>query len=181
MRLKILIILVILGIVLLVSLTVKKWNEIKRQDEVSSSEFSDLKLGLAGFHFIETRSGNPQWELFGQKASVYQGKTAIEGIKCTFFSSSQNVPVLMVEAKKGTLDMETRDIELKEEVKATTQEGTEFTFSTLIWRAKSEIFITPGEIKIIDKKVHISGYGLEIDPERETVKIKEGVKIIISR
>jgi len=179
MKLKILIILFILGVVFVAFVTFKKGMEIKREDKVSSDEFLGSKLGVNGFHLVETIGGKPQWELFAKKASVSKVKIEIEGIKCTFFSSAQNLPILIVEAKKGILDTQARDIELKGEVKATTKEGTEFISNTLNWRAKSEIFITPAEIQIIDKKVHISGYGLEIDPEREMVKIKEKVKIII--
>lgn len=64
-------------------------------------------------------------------------------------------------------------------MKAITKEGTEFTTNTLKWRAKSGIFITPGAVKVIHGNVYIYGYGLEIDPERERVEIKERVQIII--
>ncbi|MEW6095699.1 MAG: LPS export ABC transporter periplasmic protein LptC [bacterium] len=182
MKLKILIfsltILFLIGIISF--LWVKKEGKIEKEgDEISSAEFLRSELALSGFHLVETIGGKPQWELFAKNASISKTKTNLEEIKCIFFSSKDNESILIVEAKRGILDTDTRDIELRGKVKATTKEGTEFTTDTFRWRAKSGIFITPGAVKIIHEKVHISGYGLEVDPEREKVEIKEQVKIII--
>lgn len=156
-------------------LGVKK--EGKKVEVISSEEIITPELGLKGFHLVETIGGKPQWELFAKEASVSsKAKTDLEKIKCIFFSSNESITV---EAKRGILDTDTRDIELIGDVKATTEKGTEFTSNIIRWQAKSGIFIAPGAVKIIHEKVHISGYGLEIDQERERIEIKERVKIII--
>jgi LPS export ABC transporter protein LptC len=175
------ILILILFLVGIISFFVIK-KEVKKKEFISSEEVIPSELGLKEFHLIETIGGRPQWELFAKKCLVSKTKTSLEDIKCIFFSlKKDNEPILTIESKRGILDNETRDIELSARVKATTKEGTEFTTNTLRWRAKSGIFITPGAVKVIHGNVHIYGYGLEIDPERERVEIKEQVQIIIKK
>ncbi|MEW6620195.1 MAG: LPS export ABC transporter periplasmic protein LptC [bacterium] len=176
MRLKIFIfVLILIGIISF--LLIKNTGKIKEKDKIPATEFSDSESGLKGFYLVETISGKPQWELLAKKAAMSPTHTKLEQIKCIFFSD--NKPVLTVEAQNGILDTQTRDIELKGQVKATNEEGTEFRSDTLNWRAKPQIFITPDRVDIIHKKVHISGFGLEIDPEKEKIEIKEQVRIKI--
>jgi len=179
MKLKILIYSLAILIGIISFLLVKKEGRIE-EGKTHSAKFSKSELALKGFHLVETIRGKPQWELFAKKAVVSNAKTNLEEIKCVFFSLGEdNNSILTVEAKRGILDTNTRDIELMGQVRATTNEGTEFTSNTLRWQAKLGIFITPEAINVSYGKVHISGYGLEIDPEREKVEIKDQVKIII--
>ena len=173
-----LIILILTGIVGL--LLVKKGNKTGQEDKDSSAQSADAELGLSGFHLIETIGGQPQWELWAKEAEVTKTQTNLEEIKCLFFSSKQtNEPILNVAAKKGILDTQTRDIELKNDVKAVTKDGAEFITNTLSWRAKSGILLTPDKVSVIYGKAHLSGYGLEIDSGKDRIEIKEKVRIVI--
>ncbi|MDI6734655.1 MAG: LPS export ABC transporter periplasmic protein LptC [bacterium] len=171
-------ILILTGIVIL--LLVKKGDKTGQEDKDSSSQSAGAELGLSGFHLIETIGGKPQWELWAKKAEVTKTQTNLEEIKCVFFSLKQdNEPILNVAAKKGILDTQTRDIELKNDVKAVTKDGAEFITNTLRWRAKQGILITPDKVSVIYGKAHLSGYGLEIDSGKDRIEIKEKVRIVI--
>ncbi len=172
-------IIVVLTLIIIL-LLVKKGDKTEPTEKDSATQSPGAELGLSGFHLIETIGGKPQWELWAKEAEVTQTQTNLEEIKCVFFSAKQtNEPILNVAAKKGILDTQTRDIELKNDVKAVTKDGAEFITNTLRWRAKSGILITPDKVTVIYGKAHLSGYGLEIDSDKDRIEIKEKVRIVI--
>lgn len=135
-----------------------------------------FKVGLAKFHLIETLQGQPQWKLVARQARIKETNTELEGLKLQFFSKTQKT-VLVIDAQQGNINRQTKQIEIQGQVKTTTQDGAVCITKNLKWQPERSRLTTPEKVDVVKDNLRLSGYGLEINPQDESVELKRDVEI----
>ncbi len=182
-------------------------------DEGGEHTVKDMPVAtLEGFHLLETVHGKPQWELSGKNADIQCESEALRqsgslrqrgslqkvinlrGITCTFFHPQTEKAVFKIKANNGSLETNSRMIELVGEVMAediidrdsvtarvaTPSSRNVFCSSRLIWDAARLVLISPEEITIQMNGAVFKAETMIINPATEVVEAR-GVRISVAK
>jgi len=121
------------------------------QEELSAGEKVKV-FSIAGF----SDSGIKAWEMHGKSADIFSETINLSDINAD--SYGDNVKVNL-KADNGVFDRKTNNIELKDNVRIVTDEGTALDTETLNWDAKEGIVYTDTRVFIKRKEMDIVGTG----------------------
>ena len=121
------------------------------QEELPAGERVKV-FSIAGF----SDSGKKAWEMHGKSADIFSDIINLSDIYAD--SYGDNVKVNL-KADKGVFDRKTNNIELKDNVRIVTDEGTTLDTETLNWDAKEGIVYTDTRVFIKRKEMDIAGTG----------------------
>ncbi len=141
------------------------------------------------FKITETQAGIPVWILNSEIAQIYnkQKKITLENFKIEFMdvkskrksNSKEDLTLVkknlttnaQLEAPKGEVNTETKDLSAWGGVKVETQDGTTLTSERLQYSTKTQKITTESAVKIVRKDSILIGEGMEASPDLSTVKI----------
>ncbi|MDI6703182.1 MAG: LPS export ABC transporter periplasmic protein LptC [bacterium] len=150
---------------------------------LNSSISSKPSLEIKGFHLIETNKGEKKWELNASKADIYQKEIRLKEVRVKFFHperafGAKDESYLIITADKGNIEKETKDINVEGAVLVETADGALLKTDSLVWCAKKGVISTRSRVNFTKDNVAISGRDLEVDPEKETITLKE-VRMVV--
>jgi len=130
------------------------------------------------FTYTESSGGEKLWQLFAQKALVYEEQTHLYGIKVHFYTQGNISSVL--EARKGKIYPSSGDMEAEGEVRVESLQSREtLDARTLYWDAGRKKILGDDFIRWETSQTITTGYGLETDPGLKEVKIQRKVKTVV--
>ncbi len=118
--------------------------------------------------------GKNSWQVEGESADIFSETVNMNAIKAKSRSDKINVTL---NADEGTFYRDTKDVELRKNVVANTDEGTTLKTDTLKWYAEAEKVTTDDYVQIHRNDVDISGKGAKGSPNLNKIQLNSEVKM----
>ena len=134
-----------------------------KQDEIQA-------FNLASF----TDEGQKRWEVLGRTAHLTNAIIELVDVTATAYGEEANVTLT---AREGTFDRENQHVELRQDVKAVTTEGTTLTTQTLNWDAEQQLASTTDWATVQRDAITVQGQGATGSPALKTVRFQEQVQV----
>lgn len=154
----------------------------KTQD-LNSSISSKPSLEIKRFHLIETSKGEKKWELSASKADICQKEIRLKEVRVKFFHPERDArekdeSYLIITGERGNIEKETKDINVEGTVLVETVGGGLLKTDSLVWCAEKGVISTRSHVEFVKDNVTISGKGLELNPEKETMLLRD-VRMVV--
>lgn len=176
--LKKVLLLVSLSLIILISIFLfKNKNNLPKSFDITIAD-TGIDVSIENFHLIEEKKGIKQWELNADRAEVINSEriTRLRSISMDFFRKSGNN--ILVTADSGIIKNDNNDIDLKGNVKVSSNDGYVLETENLKWMSEEKMVQTDDEVDINGTDVRITGKSLTVDVENETLEIFSNVKVL---
>ncbi len=126
--------------------------------------------------FVEEKEGRKTWELEAKSMQQYEAQNVmvIEDVRLTFFSKDGQT--LTVTGKEGKFYQDTKDMELKGNVIATSSDGYRMKTDSVSYHHQERKIRTPDPVELDGEQLWVKGRQMLVDLEDHTVKIFHEVK-----
>lgn len=118
--------------------------------------------------------GRKHWEVVGKTANLMTDVIHLTDITATAYGAETNVTLT---AKTGTFDRQDRDIQLRQDVKAVTTEGTTLTTQSLDWNAERQVASSQEWTTVERDTLTVHGLGAEGSPALKEVRFHRDVQV----
>lgn len=125
----------------------------QRSDDLPArSAVTTMSQKMHGVHLVETSEGGKEWELDAASAQAFKDKGTwdLQGVKVKFFGTKGST--YTVTGESGSIQTETKDMEIRGNVVTTTSEGYVFRSKSLKYTAKRKDLFTPDEVTMTGPK-----------------------------
>ncbi|MCC6276350.1 MAG: LPS export ABC transporter periplasmic protein LptC [Oligoflexia bacterium] len=149
--------------------------------EVKTSAVETTSQEMSGAHVFGITNGRKEWELDAQQGQGFKDKGTwrLKKVKVKFFGNS-NVEYL-VSGDEGTVETETKDMEISGNVLTTTSDGYVVKSGAVKYLAKEKLLSTAEAFDLMgpetsDGQIRIVGAGFEADLKTNEMTLKQNVK-----
>jgi LPS export ABC transporter protein LptC len=162
------VVVVIAGLSLFLAAGIWKGKSRPVQQEVQQAGPADAEMKLTDMEFTEMQEGKRFWTLRASEAKYFQDQqqTLLQTVRMTFYTEEGEE--IHVQSREGVLHTETKDVELRGNVRAELPHEYVATMETANYNHTNGIVES-------DDPVHVSGPGLELDGNRWTYKMADHV------
>ncbi len=126
---------------------------------------------MLGVHLVESKDGQPDWELFAESAEGSQGlgEWKLKKVKVLFFSkkgADKNKVEFTVKGQEGTIDGKSKDLHIKGKVSTDSQNGYHMTTEFIEYKSALREIRSPGSVMLVGPKdsygdgLKVKGIGL---------------------
>jgi LPS export ABC transporter protein LptC len=178
-RIKIAILISICLIVVVVSLVL--WANYKGRKPVDDEQLPKIAIegadsAIEKVRFVEEKEGRKTWELEAKSMHHYQENNfmVLEDVKLTFFTEDGRTVILT--GKQGEVHQDTKDMELRGNVVATSSDGYRFRTQSVAYHHQDKKIQTSDPVEFDGEQVWLKGRGMLVDVEARTMKILHEVK-----
>ncbi len=140
-------------------------------NQVSDQQFLDFNL--AGFG----QGGKKTWQIQGQSADIFGDVVKLNNINADLFGQEEKMNLT---AKKGSLNKQTGNMHLEQDVVATTDSGAKLTTDSLDWQRDKNFVTTKDPIKIEKESMTARGRGAEAKIDLNLAKLEKEVQVNIN-
>ncbi len=143
---------------------------------VASSQGPELEIH--GIHMVETKDGTKLWEVRADKAEVFErdGVSVLRQldtpVEVILYSSQGTLTALAVEA---AIQLKTKDITLRGDVRGRSDRGTDLRTASLHWTAATRLLHTADDVILTRGGMVSAGKGMEAETNLERVRILSGI------
>jgi len=136
---------------------------------------------MQGVHFVESRSGNRDWEMFAEAAEGYQSKGTWELKKVKVLFYSNDSVEFTVTGQAGNIDAKSKDIDISGHVETRSANGYVFNSEQLRYQAQIRVLKSHGKIEMRgppDAKGNflvLTGVDMETQVDPKIMSIKQNV------
>ncbi len=136
---------------------------------------------MQGVHFVESRSGNRDWEMFAEAAEGYQSKGTWELKKVKVLFYSDDVVQFTVTGKTGNIDAKSKDIDIAGSVETKSSNGYLFQTEQLRYQARLRLLTSKDKVHMLgppDSKgnfINLNGQDMETQVDKKIMSIKQNV------
>lgn len=123
---------------------------------------------LAGYE----QQGKKKWEVQGDSADIKSNIIELDKITAKTYDEQSDI---IVTADKGSVNTSSGEIKLKENVVATTSDGSKMTTDYLDWKAKEEKVTTDAVVFVENETMKTTAKGAVAEPTLKKVKLSEDV------
>ena len=173
------ILLVVLGIsVLVISRNIKENPEelAKLIPSQADSRMEDIK-------YTQTNEeGVKEWEFEAKSVNYFGGDTNLtifEDIRATFFS--QDGKVFTLKGDNGKWHMDSKDIEIVDNIFGTSSDGYEFRTNALTYLSQKRKILSPEMVKLTYRGFELEGRGMIVDIDEGSIFLLNNVKAMVRR
>jgi LPS export ABC transporter protein LptC len=147
------------------------------------SSVATMSQRMHGVQLFGTTLGHKEWELQAISAEAFKDKGTwdLQGVKVKFFGNAGST--YTVTGESGSVQTETKDMEIRGNVVTTTSEGYVFKTKSLKYGAKNKELVTPEEVVITGPKENgpfqLSGRDFKATLDTSVMTLKrdvEGIK-----
>jgi len=124
-----------------------------------------------------SEDGKNRWQVEGESADIFSDVVNMCTIKAKSDSAETSVTLT---ADEGTFFKDSKDVELRKNVIASTDEGTTLKTERLKWLAVAEKIVTDDYVYIEREDMNVSGAGAEAIPDMERVYLNQNIKMTIN-
>ncbi len=142
---------------------------------------STAEKHMEGVHYVESRSGNRDWELFSETAegSEGSGEWDLKNVKVLFYSGEK--PEFTVTGTNGKIDAKTRDMKISGNVLVQSQNGYRFQTETINYLSENRLIKSVDKVKMTGpldsngKGIQVTGDWMEALVDKNLMQIKRNV------
>jgi LPS export ABC transporter protein LptC len=152
---------------------------------IPKSSVATMSQTMHGVHLVETGLGKKEWELDAANAQGFKDKGTwkLQGVHVKFFGSNDST--YNVTGDYGTIETETKDMEITGNVVTTTSEGYVVKTSSVNYQAKKRSLTTTAHVDIVgpknrDGQFQLSGTGLDANLDTNVMFLKQSVRAVKS-
>ena len=142
-----------------------------REDAPKETGAPDAEMKLTDMEFTEMQQGKKFWTLRATEAKYFQDqqKTDLKTVHLTFHMEKDQQ--ILVESKQGVMYAGTKNIELRDSVRATLPDGYVMTMDKAFYDHNKKLVFA-------DVPIHISGPGVELDGNTWEYKIPDHIALL---
>ena len=137
--------------------------------EESAQQF--LEFNLSG----HSKDGEKSWEVKGESADVLSDTVRLKNVDADLYGEEQ----LNIKAKKGSIDKETGNMHLENDVVALTETGSKMTTDSLDWNRDTNIMTTEDMVRLERENMIATGTGAEAKTDLKKAKLIDDVMVEI--
>ena len=172
-------VIILAALVILILVKNNKQIEVGKDAEVIPEQQEDIMqkvqtFSISGF----SENGKNKWQVEGESADILSATVNMRAIKARSYGKKTNVTLT---ADEGTFFKNSKDIELRKNVIANTDEGTTLKTDKLKWLSEAEKIITDNYVHIQREDIDVSGKGAEAAPNMKKVQLNRDIKMTIYR
>jgi len=178
-RIKVAILFSILLIVLIVGLSL--WVNFRgrrpaKEEPLPRIAIEGADSRIEKIRFMEEKKGRKTWELEARSMQDYQdqNRMVLEDVKLTFFA--EDGKTFTVTGKEGTFHQDTKDMELRGDVVATSSDGYRLKTQKVNYHHRDKKIETPDVVELDGDSLWLKGRGMLVDVDARTVKLFHEVK-----
>ncbi len=124
-----------------------------------------------------SEDGKNKWQVEGESADIFSDVVNMRTIEVKSDSAETSVTLT---ADEGTFFKDSKDVELRKNVIASTDEGTTLKTERLKWLAVAEKIVTDDYVYIEREDMNVSGTGAKAIPDMERVYLNQDIKMTIT-
>ena len=135
---------------------------------------------FSGGSIVEEKDGIKMWELSAEKIETIENNKKVKFINAsgTFYKRNAKDEKMSLVAEEAIIDLETKSIQAKGNVKMTTDDGTELIAAIADWDNNTGKFIGSGGIKLTKEDTVITGDTIESALDSDKVVVKGNARAI---
>ncbi len=127
---------------------------------------------LEGFNLSGySEEGQKSWDIKGDKAHIQGNEVAVTNVNANSYGEEDT----NLQAKKGTIDKVSGNVDLQEDVVITTEKGATLKTDTLQWSRGDDLVQTDDRVVIEDENMTVEGQGMEAHPGLKEAKLMSDV------
>ncbi len=153
----------------------------KYRIEAGSISFQDrdADLGMDNLHVVQNEQGAREWELRADSARVYREKdlTVLENLRLLFYPK-EGAP-LEVTARHGTMQNESRNMEVRGDVVILASNGVSMKTDSLRFHPKEKRVASQSRVLITGERFRLVGTGLRGRTDLGSYELQEKVSATI--
>ena len=138
-------------------------------------------LVLGGFHVTETAGDQTRWDLKAARGEYFEDRqrTLLRDVELTFYTRDGRT--LTLRGDRGELQTDTKDVSLDGNVVATSSDGYRVSTAALRYTNGDRTVRGNGPVALKSQQAEVSGVGVAIDVEAQTVAIPNRVRSVLRR
>jgi len=178
-RIKIAILVSIGFLIVMVGLTL--WINYRARKPAEEAQLPKIAIEGADsriekIRFVEEKQGRRTWELEAKSMQHYQDQNVmlLEDVKLTFFAEDGRT--FTVTGKEGKVQQDTKNMELRGDVVATSSDGYRFKTQSVAYNHQEKKIETPDRVELDGDQLWLKGRGMLVDVEARTVKVLHEVR-----
>lgn len=142
---------------------------------------SQASLTLDGFHVTETAGDETRWDLKAARGEYFEDRqlTVLKDVELTFYTRDGRT--LTLRGDQGELETGTKDVSIRGNVVATSSDGYRVQTAALQYTNGDRTVRGDGPVALQSRQVDVSGVGVAIDVESQTVEIPSAVESVLRR
>ncbi len=136
---------------------------------------------MEGVHYVESRSGNRDWELYAESAEGFEGtgEWDLKNVKVLFYSNDK--VEFTVTGANGKIDAKTRDMKVSGNVLTQSQNGYRFQTQAINYSSKERLIKSLDKVKMVGpadtngKGISVAGDWMEAKVDQNLMSIRHDV------
>ena len=138
----------------------------------------NVDLALKDFSYTESQDGVRRWTVNAASAG-YSRKdemTRIEDLHVVFYDVSGRNEQVILTARQGRIDVQTRQLEVWDDVEVTTAEGETLFTDRLHYSDEGKLITTDAPVRYASEGMTVRGRGMRLDVVERTVHLNADVQ-----
>lgn len=124
-----------------------------------------------------TEDGTREWEVEGDEAIIHDEYVDIEEMKANYYPENDTI---LITSNKARLNKTNMDVELKEDVHISNQDGATLVTDSLNWQREKNFINTSDRVKTTRDSLQITATGLSADTQLKEADFEKDVEVIFS-
>ncbi len=161
---------------------IRLWGNIKnekgaeRKEGVPKASNEKADMSLEKIRLVEDKHGRKTWELEARTAQQNNEDNImiLDEPKVTYYTEEGKI--IIVTGTKGRVKQDSKDMELKGNVKLTSSDGYTLKTDSLSYSHQKRKVTTADPVEIEGDLMHLVGQGMQVDMETQTLKVFNRVK-----
>ncbi|MCK4621593.1 MAG: LPS export ABC transporter periplasmic protein LptC [Desulfuromonadales bacterium] len=158
------------------------WRHLQQQrpEDLLKALPKQIDLALEQLHYTQTEEGRRCWTLDADKAEYQrqQGQVSLKTIQLTLFEAGR-LGQVRLQADQGLLDQEERQVEVWGNVVIKTERGEQLYTERLHYDDQQRRLHTDEPVRLLSKRMELTGIGMQVDLEQEQLLIKKDVWMLL--
>lgn len=153
-----------------------------QEAQAVDNQRSAVEQLMRGAHLVETRDGEKEWELWAESATAYKQKPLWSLVKVKTRIYGDDGVYFVVTGEEGAIDVKTKDMTIKGEVKIRSSNGYVFKTDEMTYHSQNRFLMAPLAVTMWgprDDQGHslfLKGRSMEADMSSSQMRVNKEVK-----
>jgi LPS export ABC transporter protein LptC len=153
---------------------------VKAKMETSLEGGDGVKTKISGFTMYEKSSNNDLLTVLAREVVLTDSEMDMDNVKVSFVSKVKSESSFELIAENAVMDNESQNAVFSGNVSVRSSRPTTLKTNKLSWLAEKRIVITDSPVRIEQKAAVITGTGLVMDLDKQTIKIGKTVRAVFN-
>jgi LPS export ABC transporter protein LptC len=135
-----------------------------------------VDVALKNIHFTESDASARKWQLFASSGEYDRvaDRTSLKDIRFVIERAGRGGPVT-VTARHGEYAHASKNVNLHDNVRAVTADGTRFETSKIMYCYSSRVISSQERVKLVDDALTVEGTGFDLDIDNREINVHNKV------